>query len=122
MGADDSGKIVALSGGVNAPNKIKDANSEIPVKFSLSQNYPNPFNPVTDIEYDVSRSGKYRIIVYNILGQKIRTLVNSNLIAATYTVQWNGLDDAGQQVPSGIYFYVLRGRDVNLTRKMILMR
>jgi flagellar hook assembly protein FlgD len=91
-------------------------------KFYLAQNYPNPFNPSTTIEYVVSQAGEYELSVYNLLGQKIRTLLSSQLTAGDYRAQWDGRNDTGQKVGSGIYFYRLSGKNLTLTRKMVLMR
>jgi flagellar hook assembly protein FlgD len=101
---------------------IEDDNLTIPSNFTLDQNYPNPFNPTTEIEYSVAASGNFSVNIYNILGQKVRTLVNEFHSIGNYKTQWNGLDDSGQQVGSGIYFYSLNGKNVNLTKKMILLK
>ncbi len=101
---------------------IDDADPSIAETFSLSQNYPNPFNPSTRIQYSVARAGKYEVIVFNVLGQRVKTLFNGYLPAGRYTATWNGVDEAGNPVSSGIYFYTLKGKDVQLTRKMILLK
>lgn len=123
LGADDSGKIVALSGGVNTPVAIKDNTAQVvPEKFTLSQNYPNPFNPVTDIEYSIAKPGKFSINIYNILGQRVKTLIDDYHPAGNFSVQWDGLDNTGRAVGSGVYFYTLAGNNIKLTKKMILMK
>ena len=101
---------------------IDDADQLVAETFSLSQNYPNPFNPSTRIQYSVARAGKYQVVVFNVLGQRVKTLFNGFLPVGRYTITWNGVDEAGNPVSSGIYFYSLIGKDVQLTRKMILLK
>ncbi len=104
---------------------IEDPASPISIltnDFNLLQNYPNPFNPETIIEYLVPERGKVELNVYNMLGQKVRSLVSDVLPAGTYQVLWNGKDDSGRQVATGVYLYQLRGKNALITRKMILMK
>ena len=91
-------------------------------KFSLSQNYPNPFNPTTQISFNIAKAGKYELSVFNIIGQKIRTIANTEFNSGLKTVSWNGMNDSGLAVGSGIYFYKLRGNGIELTKKMVLIR
>ncbi len=93
-----------------------------PGSFELSQNYPNPFNPTTNISYSLEKSQKITLAIYNVLGQKVRTLVSGQQVAGTHTLSWNGRNDLGLTVPSGIYFYSLKGAGRVLTKKMILIR
>ncbi|MCB0277057.1 MAG: PKD domain-containing protein, partial [Calditrichaeota bacterium] len=90
--------------------------------FSLGQNYPNPFNPTTEIAYRLENSGPVSLTVYNSLGQKVRTLVNSNQPAGAFQVRWDARNDQGQPVVSGVYIYTLRAGQQTLTRKMTLTR
>jgi len=90
---------------------------QIAIGFSLSQNYPNPFNAVTEIRYALPRDCRVRLDVYNILGQKVVSLVDGNQKAGYKTARW----DAGS-LSSGIYFYRLRAGDFVQTRKMILLK
>lgn len=101
---------------------VKQTKNTIPDKFSLSNAYPNPFNPTTNFNFSISKSGMVRIAVYNILGQKIKTLVNTEMSAGNYRATWNGTDDFGNHVSSGIYFYRLVTQGFSLTKKMILMK
>ena len=97
-------------------------NSNVPNIFQLDQNYPNPFNPATEIRYQLPKSSDVTLFIYNTLGQKVRTLVNSHQSAGRYQVKWNGKDDAGRQVASGVYFYKVLAGSFSQVRKMILMR
>lgn len=98
-------------------------NAEIPKEFSLSQNYPNPFNPTTKIRFQipllrgVSAGRGVLLVVYDMLGREVITLVNENLKPGTYEVNW----DAGS-LPSGTYFYRLVTEKVTITKKMILVK
>lgn len=99
------------------PIGIEPVSSEIPKTFSLSQNYPNPFNPNTTIKFDLPVSGLIKLSVYDILGREIETLINEDLKAGTYLVNWNA-----SNYPSGIYFYRIETRDFTETKKMILIK
>ncbi|MGD8780737.1 MAG: VIT domain-containing protein [Ignavibacteria bacterium] len=107
------------------PTTSIDDDPSLPDEFELKQNYPNPFNPSTTIEYTIPISQSLvgvTLKIYNTLGQLVKVLVNTNQANGTYTVVWKGLDSQGNQMPSGIYFYVLQSGDVKITKKMILLR
>jgi hypothetical protein len=95
--------------------------------FELAQNFPNPFNPETVIQYQIPQNSKVRIIVYNVLGQPVRTLVNGDRSTGVYNQKWNMLNDNGQAVSSGIYLYRIEAKSKNSdsymkTRKMVVLR
>ncbi|MCB0297974.1 MAG: T9SS type A sorting domain-containing protein, partial [Calditrichaeota bacterium] len=95
----------------------------IPERYELLQNYPNPFNPSTLIRYQLPAAGEVELAVYNLIGQRIKTLVQQHQGAGGYAVQWDGTDDASRPVASGIYFYRLSaGKHFVQTRKMLLTR
>ncbi len=96
---------------------ITPISNEVPSKFSLSQNYPNPFNPRTVIKFQVASSSSIKIIVFDILGREVQTLVNEQLKPGTYEV-----DFVGSNFASGIYFYKLEAGEYVETRKMVLMK
>lgn len=85
-------------------------------------NYPNPFNPDTDIRFSLTRDSEVNLSVFNILGQKVKTLVQGSLTAGLHSVKWDGTDESGRQVASGIYLYKIVTGDVVESRKMILMK
>jgi sugar lactone lactonase YvrE len=95
---------------------------ELPVKFTLYQNYPNPFNPATTIEYYIPESAQVTLEIYNVLGQRVRTLVNDFQQQGRYSVVWNSRNDGGQELSSGVYFYKLSAGDAIDIRKMTLVR
>jgi len=90
--------------------------------FRLSQNYPNPFNLSTKIEYSLPKDGYVHLTIYNVLGQKVKTLVDDEMNAGTHTITWDGTNEYGQVVSSGIYFYRLVAGENMVTKKMILMK
>ena len=92
-------------------------NPDIQLDFNLQQNYPNPFNPSTNIEFSLNDATDVKLIIYNVLGEKISTLLNNNLQRGNYTIKFNAGD-----LPSGIYFYELRTNDNRLVKKMNLLR
>jgi hypothetical protein len=94
----------------------------VPVVTALMQNYPNPFNPVTTISFDMAKAGRVAINVYGVSGHLIRTLVDNNMDPGRYNIDWDGRDNNGSRVSSGVYFYRMRTADYNSTRKMILLR
>jgi hypothetical protein len=93
-----------------------------PPRFSLLQNFPNPFNPSTTISFDVERSGPVRLEVFDLAGRKVRTLVDRRYEAGRHAVRWNGLDDAGAAVSSGVYLVRYESREGSAMKKAILVK
>jgi Peptidase family C25/Propeptide_C25/Carboxypeptidase regulatory-like domain/Secretion system C-terminal sorting domain/Peptidase family C25, C terminal ig-like domain len=94
----------------------------IPLVTELEGNYPNPFNPTTVIKFGLSEAASVTLEVYNIKGEKVRTLINSGLEAKYHTVTWNGKDDSRKNVSSGVYFYKMKAGSYTSTKKMIMMK
>jgi hypothetical protein len=94
---------------------------EMPRQFTLHQNYPNPFNPETTIEYDLPQAGQVRLTIYNLLGQRVRTLVNNWQPAGPHHVSWAGTGESGVKSVSGVYIYELKSGDTLLRKKMVLL-
>ena len=94
----------------------------IPEKFYLSQNYPNPFNPETRFEYYVAKHSPISLAIYNLLGKKIRTLVNDNKSPGIYSITWDGRDEFSKKVASGIYFARFKAGEFRQTRKIDLQK
>jgi len=101
---------------------VEEASNGVPTEFLLRQNYPNPFNPSTIIRYSVPVSSIVKVTIYNTLGMKVRSLVNTVQDAGNYSVTWDGKDEHNGHVSSGVYFYRLETRAGNLLRKMTLVR
>ena len=100
----------------------KVAARKIPEEYLLKQNYPNPFNPTTTIEFSLPAAAHARLAIYNILGQRVRTLVNTAYQAGEYAIVWNGRDDTGLPVSSGIYIYELKTENFIKRNKMVFMK
>ena len=96
--------------------------SAIPEKFSLYQNYPNPFNPSTKIKYDIANDEFVSIIVFDLKGSKIKTLVNVNQVAGKKSIHWDATDNHGQPVPTGMYIYTIQAGNFVQTKKMIIVK
>ena len=92
------------------------------LKNSLAQNYPNPFNPQTTIAFTIKDRGAVTLKVYNVNGELVRTLANDSRAAGTYSLTWDGQNDAGQSVSSGVYFYKLVTNNFSQTKKMVLLK
>ncbi len=94
----------------------------IPSRFELLQNYPNPFNPETTIGYTLPAATLVKLDILNILGQRVKTLINAEQLAGFKSVVWNAQDDKGEMTPSGIYFYRLTVSGFTQTRRLLLLR
>lgn len=94
----------------------------IPLVYSLEQNFPNPFNPSTTIRYSLSHSANTRLEIYNILGQKIKTLVNQLQNIGVYSVEWDGTNDFGEKAASGVYYYRIETEEFSAIKKMTLIK
>jgi hypothetical protein len=93
-----------------------------PSDFQLSQNYPNPFNAATNIEFAVIKATRVTLEVFNIVGQKVKTLVDQDMKPGTYVADWDSKDENGQPVSSGIYFYRMQAGDFSDMKKMLLLK
>jgi hypothetical protein len=94
----------------------------IPNSFALFQNYPNPFNPTTQIRFDLAKDADVRLVIYNVMGQEVRTMVAASLPAGSHRIGWNGLDNNGLSVGSGIYVYRITAGGFVQSKKMLLTR
>ncbi len=96
---------------------------QAPNEFQSAQNYPNPFNPTTNIRFTLPVADNVNIVVFDVLGRKVATLTNNQPFSAnTHVVNWNGTNDAGMKVGSGVYFYQINTSNHSATKKMILMK
>lgn len=110
--ADDFGTVV----GINEDFQMK------PNTYQLAQNYPNPFNPATKIYFQIPGAQDVKVYIYNTLGQKVRTLVNSTFNAGNHVVNWDGRNDAGVRLPSGIYIYRIKAGNFVAAKKMMMIK
>ncbi len=95
---------------------------KVNVLFELYQNYPNPFNGSTTIPFDIENDSKVKLVIYNILGQKINTLVNKNCGAGHYDITWNGQNNYGNLVSSGVYFYKIETDSNSKVQKLVYIK
>jgi len=91
-------------------------------EFALKGNYPNPFNPVTKIKFSNDRNDIVKITVFSLMGEKVATIMNKNLVPGTYDVSWNGRNTSGQVVPTGMYFYKIESGGRSLQGKMLFLK
>jgi hypothetical protein len=107
---------------LNVVVKETASRSSLPTQYALAQNYPNPFNPTTTISFALPRASQVRLEVFNMLGQKVTTLMDQFCVAGIYTVNWEGTSDSRESVASGVYFYRLKADDYIKTRQMVLLK
>ena len=101
---------------------VRDVVLITPDDYKLSQNYPNPFNPVTTIRFGVPQAADVSIVIYNSTGQKVRTLTADKYPAGFHQLQWDGRNDSGEAVASGLYLYMLRTNGFQQVQKMLLLK
>ena len=99
-----------------------NSNQLIPESYQLFQNYPNPFNPNTKIMYNIPEEQFVKIVIYDMLGRKVKTLVNQMQRAGLKTINWNGLDDYNKKLPSGLDLYCLQSGSFKQTKKMLFLK
>lgn len=119
--------LTGLAYSIDNTTDIEYHSLDIPLDFSLEQNFPNPFNPSTQIRFGLPMSANVKITIYNLLGEVVKQLVNTEMNAGVHTVQWNSEDGTGAKISSGIYFYELNangndGNQFKQIRKMILLK
>ncbi|MFC1568723.1 T9SS type A sorting domain-containing protein [bacterium] len=113
----DNVRLTKVAGGTS----VEEAGN-LPGSFVLEQNYPNPFNPETTINYQVTNNTLVQISIYNMMGQRVKTLVNEHKLQGVYTVRWNGKDSHGNDVPSGVYLIKALSGSIRREGKMMLVR
>jgi len=113
---------VSTAGDVQFSGAKKAIGIAKPTDYSISQNYPNPFNPTTFIKYSLKEDGIVKLAIFNIRGQLVRNLVNARQSAGLYNFQWDGKDENGTVVPSGVYLYTIQVNEFKMTKKMSLTK
>ena len=94
----------------------------IPVNFALQQNFPNPFNPSTEIRFDLPENDHVTLAVYNMMGQKVKTLASRNMTPGYHSIIWNGTNDSGAKVATGMYFYSINTKNFQSIKKMLFLK
>ena len=105
-----------------AEKPVESIEPTLPKDFALMQNHPNPFNPETDINFQIPEQAHVTLTIYNMRGSEVRTLVNENRQAGTHTVTWDGLDNSGNKVTSGVYIYRIAAGKFAATLKMVMLK
>ncbi|HAF78089.1 MAG TPA: hypothetical protein DCG42_12305, partial [Maribacter sp.] len=96
--------------------------SFIPKEYRLYDAYPNPFNPITNIGYEIPKKGHVSVLIYDMLGNRVRTLANGIQEASNASIIWNGRDDGGELVSAGVYIYQIQSGTFSQTKKMVLLK
>jgi hypothetical protein len=111
--------IVSISG---SGGSVSNEDMVSPVQTALLGNFPNPFNPSTTIQFSLKEKSPVQLDIYNISGQKVRSLLNGTMPAGAHSIHWNGMDNSGKSVASGVYFFKMSSGKFTSTKKMILMK
>ena len=119
---DDEKAILRRSPFIKTPVPVGVEEDGLPNTFALDQNYPNPFNPSTDITFSLDEPSDVKLVIYNIMGQAVRELASGSLTAGSYKYRWDGRNDVGLAVTSGLYIYTLSTGSRSVSRKMILVK
>jgi hypothetical protein len=126
QGTDHLSSITSLRAVLEYDSIITDVDDNsvatLPCEFAVRQNYPNPFNPATTINYSLPERAEVEVTVFNVLGQRVTTLVRESQSAGEHSVVWNSTDNSGRSVSSGVYFYRVRAGDAIQTWKMMLLK
>ena len=107
---------------VNRYEYLSTVDDQIPTDFALHENYPNPFNPTTTLRFDLPEMSDVNVVIYNMLGQKVRTFNMNSISAGSHSIKWNATNDLGDPVGAGVYLYQLQAKDFVKTRKMVLLK
>lgn len=122
----DCGVLIGARGVGCDPTDVDETDStnalSLPTEFALSQNYPNPFNPATTISFALPTRSHVEIVVHNILGQRVRTLIDDERPAGEYSAVWYGTDSRDRPVSTGVYFYRVKAGDFIETKRMLLLK
>jgi alkaline phosphatase D len=120
---DPAGNYTIYAQGVGWPVGVESREKiSLPSTHELDQNYPNPFNPKTTIKFSLPEPGYVEMYIVNVLGQRVRTLINTDMKAGYHKIAWDGINDKGLEVRSGIYFIVMKSGDVTKLRKIMLVK
>ena len=101
---------------------LSTIDEQIPTSFALHENYPNPFNPTTTLRFDLPEISDVRVVIYNMLGQKVKTFNMNSISAGSHSIKWNATNDLGDPIGAGVYLYQLQAQEFVKTRKMVLLK
>ena len=115
--------LVGLDGTIDRLVNVDFARlTPLPGRYDLDQNMPNPFNPSTVIGYSLPEAGPVRLAIYNLLGQEVRVLVDQPMEAGSFTATWDGKDELGRRMASGIYLYRIQAANFTASKRMLLLK
>lgn len=109
-------------GTVTTAVKERGKEATLPQEFALGHNFPNPFNPETEISYELPQTSQVVLTIFNLMGQKVKTLINDKIAAGRHSVRWDGKDEAGKSVPSGVYVYRMTAAGNTYQKTMTLLK
>ena len=112
----------AMGYGVRYATGVENEAASLPTQFALDQNYPNPFNPSTSIRFALPQQAQTSLVIYDILGREVRTLVNNTMNAGNYQVVWDGRNNVGVQAATGVYVYRIQSDKFVDVKKMLLLK
>lgn len=113
---------VDYSGNTSTHGPVTATVAPVPKDYGLEQNYPNPFNPSTTIKFSLKEGGHVKLTIYNMIGQRVQTLINKNMNAGVHNIGWNSRDMSNSLVPSGVYYYSIEVNDFKAVRRMIFAK
>jgi len=123
IGSVEDGRFAVVAGTSEfLAGYIESSQEALPDGFVLHQNYPNPFNPQTTVAFDLAHSGDVELTVFNVLGRKVKTVFDGKLLKGHHEFDWDGTNDAGTSIASGVYFYRLQTSSGTKARKMLLLK
>ena len=99
-----------------------NSSNGFPIRFTIYPNFPNPFNPTTQIRYDLPKENIVNITIYDVLGRKIRTLMNINQTAGYHSIRWDAKNDMGEDIAAGVYIYTIQTGEFRSSKKMVLLK
>jgi len=101
---------------------VRNRDMKHPAVFELQQNYPNPFNPSTTIKYKINQTSRVELIITDMLGQKIKTLINATQTVGAYQTEWRGKNQKGEIMPGGMYIYTLKAGLYSVSKRMLFIK
>ena len=116
--SSNGGRFVAI----DISNALSVDDISIPMEFALHQNYPNPFNPTTSISYAIPNAGKVTLVIYDMMGREVRTLVDNNMDVGYQSATWDATNNLGNPVGAGVYIYQIQADGFTQSKKMILLK
>jgi hypothetical protein len=120
--AGGQGVVYIFSGNKSGTAVDPDHGADLPTTFSLHSPYPNPFNPSTTFSFDLPKRAGVKLVVFDVLGREVRKLVDQEMAAGTHSVSWDGTNDAGKSVASGVYFFKVTSGEFEKSVKGMLVK